>query len=102
MVNDNEVLKRDNGELQHLLTEAREEIHRLHEEFEEQQANPSTPSRTSRSGGATICRIGVVIVNINISSQHIHNEAPILKQHSDNKCQRLYSNIAITSFSNER
>ena len=50
MVHDNEVLKRDNAELQHLVAESREEIHRLQEELEEQRVNP--PSRMSRSGGA--------------------------------------------------
>jgi len=50
MVTDNEILKRDNAELQHLLTEAREEIHCLQEEVEERRANPTTPRI---SGGAT-------------------------------------------------
>lgn len=44
LVNDNEALKRDNAELQHLLMESREEIHVLQEEVEEQRANP--PPRT--------------------------------------------------------
>ncbi|KAF9461989.1 hypothetical protein BDZ94DRAFT_1262166 [Collybia nuda] len=46
LVNDNEALKRDNAELQHLLAESREEIHSLQEEVEEQRA--ILPSR----GGA--------------------------------------------------
>lgn len=49
MVHDNEVLKRDNAELQHLLAESREEIHSLQEELEEQRVN--APSRMARSGG---------------------------------------------------
>jgi regulator of replication initiation timing len=40
MVHDNEVLKRDNAELQHLLAESREEIHNLQEQLEEQRVNP--------------------------------------------------------------
>jgi hypothetical protein len=43
LVNDNETLKRDNAELQHLLTESREEIHVLQGEVEEQRANPPRP-----------------------------------------------------------
>jgi regulator of replication initiation timing len=39
LVEDNEGLKRDNAELQHLLTEAREDYHSLKEEVEEQRAN---------------------------------------------------------------
>lgn len=50
MVHDNELLKRDNGELQRLLAESREEIHNLQEELEEGRINH--PLRTSRSGGA--------------------------------------------------
>ena len=52
MVHDNEVLKRDNAELQLLVAESREEIHHLQEELEEQRVNP--PSRMSRSGGASM------------------------------------------------
>ncbi|KAF9527978.1 hypothetical protein CPB83DRAFT_855117 [Crepidotus variabilis] len=51
LVHDNDVLKRDNGELQHLLTESREEIHMLQEEVDELQANAS--SYQSRSGANT-------------------------------------------------
>jgi len=42
LVDDNEVLKRDNAELQSLLAESREDLHALQEEVEEQRAN--TPS----------------------------------------------------------
>jgi len=52
LVHDNEVLKRDNAELQHLLAESREDLHDLQEEVDEQRANP--PSRVSHSGGAFI------------------------------------------------
>lgn len=45
LVKDNEALKRDSAEVQHLLTESREDYHALREEVEEQRANPP------RSGG---------------------------------------------------
>jgi hypothetical protein len=48
-VNDNETLKRDNAELQGLLTESREDFHALQEELEEQRAIAALP----RSGGQT-------------------------------------------------
>ncbi|KAF4620068.1 hypothetical protein D9613_004831 [Agrocybe pediades] len=49
LVQDNEVLKHDNAELQHLLAESREDLHALQEEVEEQRAlNPP-----SRSGAST-------------------------------------------------
>jgi len=48
-VNDNETLKRDNAELQDLLTESREDLHALQEELEEQRAIAPPP----RSGGLT-------------------------------------------------
>ncbi|RDB19916.1 hypothetical protein Hypma_012965 [Hypsizygus marmoreus] len=44
LVNDNETLKRDNAELQTMLTESREEIHTLQEEVEDHRVKP--PSRT--------------------------------------------------------
>jgi hypothetical protein len=47
LVQDNETLKHDNGELQHLLSESREDLHALQEELEEQRANQTL----SRSGG---------------------------------------------------
>lgn len=40
LVNDNETLKRDNAELQHFLSDTREELHALQEEVDEQRANP--------------------------------------------------------------
>ncbi|PPQ72775.1 hypothetical protein CVT24_012801 [Panaeolus cyanescens] len=40
LVEDNESLKRDNAELQHLLTEAREDLNTLQQEVDEQRANP--------------------------------------------------------------
>jgi hypothetical protein len=43
LVEDNETLKRDNAELQSLLTQSREDYHVLQEEIEEQRAN--APSR---------------------------------------------------------
>jgi regulator of replication initiation timing len=49
LVNDNETLKRDNAELQDLLTESREDFHALQEELEEQRAL----APPSRSGGQT-------------------------------------------------
>ncbi|KAG6919755.1 hypothetical protein DXG01_001589 [Tephrocybe rancida] len=48
LVSDNEILKRDNAELQSMLTESREEIHALQEEVEEHRAKP--PSVISRAG----------------------------------------------------
>ncbi|KAG6857005.1 hypothetical protein H0H87_011099 [Tephrocybe sp. NHM501043] len=47
LVSDNEILKRDNAELQSMLTESREELHTLHEEIEEHRAKP--PSIISRA-----------------------------------------------------
>ena len=38
-VNDNEILRGDNAELQHLLTESREDLHGVQERIEEQWAN---------------------------------------------------------------
>lgn len=46
IVGDNETLKRDNAELQIMLSDSREEIHTLQEEIEEYRAKPP-----SRSGG---------------------------------------------------
>ncbi|PBK67066.1 hypothetical protein ARMSODRAFT_959740 [Armillaria solidipes] len=48
LVDDNESLKRDNAELQHFLSESREEIHALQEEVDEYRANP-----IPRSGAGT-------------------------------------------------
>ncbi|KAG6877668.1 hypothetical protein C0993_005167 [Termitomyces sp. T159_Od127] len=48
LVSDNEILKRDNAELQSLLTESREDIHTLQEEVEEFRARPR--SMISRGG----------------------------------------------------
>lgn len=39
LVNDNEALKHDNAELQHLLVECREDSHLLQQEVEEHRAN---------------------------------------------------------------
>ncbi|KAL1747263.1 hypothetical protein HDZ31DRAFT_32388 [Schizophyllum fasciatum] len=54
LVSDNEILKRDNAELQRLLTESREDLHTLQEELEEQKAaHPSrapTPIRHQHTG----------------------------------------------------
>lgn len=47
LVQDNETLKHDNDELQHLLGESREDLHALQEEVDEQRANIFIP----RSGG---------------------------------------------------
>jgi hypothetical protein len=47
LVSDNEGLKRDNSELQHLLKESREDCHALQEEIEEQRAN--APSHSKRN-----------------------------------------------------
>ena len=48
LVNDNEILKGDNAELQHLLAESREDSHGLQERLEEQRANFTFPTyRTS-------------------------------------------------------
>lgn len=44
LVDNNESLKRDNVELQHILSESREEIHALQEEVEEYRANPTPHS----------------------------------------------------------
>ncbi|KAK0499537.1 hypothetical protein EDD18DRAFT_1151576 [Armillaria luteobubalina] len=48
LVDDNESLKRDNAQLQHFLSESREEIHALQEEVDEYRANP-----VPRSGAGT-------------------------------------------------
>jgi len=44
LVNDSEILKGDNAELQHLLAESREDLHALQETLEEQRANIASPS----------------------------------------------------------
>ncbi|KAK0461600.1 uncharacterized protein EV420DRAFT_1526159 [Desarmillaria tabescens] len=44
LVDDNESLKRDNAELQHFLSESREEIHALQEEVEEYPGTPRAPT----------------------------------------------------------
>ena len=43
LVNDNEILKRDNAELQQLLSDCREDFHALQEEVEEQRLNQELP-----------------------------------------------------------
>ncbi|PPQ78908.1 hypothetical protein CVT25_002368 [Psilocybe cyanescens] len=50
LVQDNDTLKRDNAELQHLLSESREDLHILQEELDEQRA---TTSPLPRSGANT-------------------------------------------------
>jgi len=50
LVTDNDTLKRDNAELQNLLTDSREEIYFLQQEVEERRANPP-----SRAGGKYQC-----------------------------------------------
>ena len=46
LVNDNEILKGDNAELQRLLAESREDLHGLQEKLEEQRVNMvSSPHR---------------------------------------------------------
>ncbi|KDR84289.1 hypothetical protein GALMADRAFT_237043 [Galerina marginata CBS 339.88] len=52
LVQDNEILKHDNAELQHLLAEAREDVHALQEEVDEQRAAAPPP----RSGANTPLR----------------------------------------------
>ncbi|TFK24728.1 hypothetical protein FA15DRAFT_756382 [Coprinopsis marcescibilis] len=49
LVNDNDILKRDNAELQRLLGESREDLHALQEELEEQRANALPPPRSNPS-----------------------------------------------------
>ena len=44
LVNDNEILKGDNAELQHLLAESREDLNGLQEKLEEQRAKVALPS----------------------------------------------------------
>lgn len=55
LVNDNETLKRDNAELQNMLTESREEIHTLQEEVEEHRAQPPSRSGGERTALCFIC-----------------------------------------------
>ncbi|KAF9480191.1 hypothetical protein BDN70DRAFT_877945 [Pholiota conissans] len=59
LVQDNEILKHDNNELQHLLSESREDLHAIQEELEEQRANQLLP----RSGANTP------------NSRHFHNSS---------------------------
>ncbi len=47
LVQDNEILKHDNAELQQLLNDSREDFAALQEDFEEHKANPPV----YRSGG---------------------------------------------------
>ncbi|KAF9067686.1 hypothetical protein BDP27DRAFT_1328526 [Rhodocollybia butyracea] len=58
LVDDNEGLKRDNAELQHLLAESRDDLHALQQEVEEQRANmPINPPR-SRAGTPLMSHFG--------------------------------------------
>jgi uncharacterized protein YaaN involved in tellurite resistance len=50
LVNDNELLKRDNSELQTMLADTREEIHTLQEEVEELRVRPLQ----SQGGGESL------------------------------------------------
>lgn len=87
LVNDNETLKRDNAELQHLLTESREEIHALQEEVEEQRA-----VLPSRGGGKypivlplslaylTICLAGTPLLRPNAFVNSVPSS--LLKEHT--------------------
>lgn len=45
LVNDNELVKRDNAELQQLLSDCREDFHALQEEVEEQRLNQELPRK---------------------------------------------------------
>ncbi|TFK62721.1 hypothetical protein BDN72DRAFT_848377 [Pluteus cervinus] len=68
LVDDNETLKHDNAELQHFLSEAREELHALQEEVDEQRAN--LPSHISG--------------NRSPSLRHAHtNSVPSITFHKD-------------------
>lgn len=66
LVNDSETLKRDNAELQRLLTESREDLHALQEEVDEQRANPPpsprpavNPSHTRHFSSSSLSSIKV-------------------------------------------
>ncbi|KAF8338496.1 hypothetical protein F5887DRAFT_1238226 [Amanita rubescens] len=53
LVNDNEIIKRDNAELQQLLSDCREDFHALQEEVEEQRLNQELPPRALRHKQST-------------------------------------------------
>ena len=55
LVNDNDILKKDNAELQRLLSESREDLHTLQEELEEQRASASPPSRSPKRQSLQPC-----------------------------------------------
>lgn len=48
LVDDNETLKRDNAELQRLLSDTREDVHALQEEVEERRASQYPMPRSNR------------------------------------------------------
>ncbi|KAF8806118.1 hypothetical protein BYT27DRAFT_7168420 [Phlegmacium glaucopus] len=74
LVNDNEILKGDNAELQHLLAESREDLHALQETLEEQRANIMYPSYPSPETP---------------HSRHHHRfSSSSLKDHTDSKLRR--------------
>lgn len=54
LVNDNEIIKRDNAELQQLLSDCREDFHALQEEVEEQRLNQELPRK---------CQLRLVLID---------------------------------------
>ena len=78
LVSDNETLKRDNAELQSMLTESREEMHKLQEELEELRARSfSIISRGKRSSPS---RLTTAINGHYVFSRHSTDEASIPSQ----------------------
>ena len=57
LVNDNEILKRDNADLQIMLIDSREETHVLQEEVEEHRTN--RPSRSGREVSLMPCHLPI-------------------------------------------
>jgi regulator of replication initiation timing len=73
LVDDNEILKRDNLQLQSLLAESREDLHTLQEEVDEQRANPP-----SRAGGRSLLYNYNNMVDVFSYSQRRHSSLETL------------------------
>ncbi|KAK2465890.1 hypothetical protein APHAL10511_001531 [Amanita phalloides] len=69
LVNDNEILKRDNGELHQLLSDCREDFHALQEQVEEHRANQEPSPRTLRHKKSIAASLSIKEFSIPVPSQ---------------------------------
>jgi hypothetical protein len=89
LVNDNEILKGDNAELQHFLAESREDLHELQERLEEQRANIASYRRLTIF--SSIIRQVIsddTAAELPQTPQSRHHHLPSSAPHSESKLRR--------------